>query len=189
MKKILILTTSLIISLQGFAQTTSLETLKSENNKLKSLNQSLQEEVTGLKKQNDYFRETLKILETKIKTVSDAKIDCTLLSCEGDSKNQSIKAQFLLTNHDVKKNLLFSPDRYAEAIDLQGNAIKPDNINSGPVKYSADILTDTPLKITVEFSAVLPSVALLKMLSLNCSTTNDFKKVNFLFNDISVNWK
>ncbi|RDC55109.1 hypothetical protein DU508_18330 [Pedobacter chinensis] len=186
MKKFLFL---LLLSGQiGFAQT-NLQALKEENNKLKSQNQTLQDELTTLKKQNDYFRETLKIFEEKIKTISNSKIDCTMLSCEGNKQDQTVKLQFLLTNNDIKKNLLFSPDSYGKAIDLQGNTLKANNIIFGPNKYAADLETDIPTKLTIVFPGILPSTALLKMIELKCTTTNDFKNLNFVFKDISIIWK
>jgi len=188
MKKLFLLPL-LLLGHIGFAQTTNLQALKDENNKLKSQNQTLQDELIAVKKQNDYFRETLKIFEAKIKTISNSKINCTMLSCEGNSQDQSVKIQFLLTNNDVKKNLLFLPDNYANTIDLQGNTLKASDIILGPQKYATDLETDIPTKLTIVFRGILPSTALLKMIDLKCTTTNDSKNLNFVFKDISIIWK
>lgn len=157
---------------------------------LKIQYQNLQDQLNVAIKQNDYFRETLKIFETKLKVVSNSKIDFNLLSCEGNIQDQTVTIQLLLINHDVNKNIMFTPDNDAiKAIDLQGNAYNYKTIKFSDQSWGTQLNTEVPTKLKITLSGVLQSIMLLKMIDLKCTINNVFPQSEIIFKDITIVWK
>lgn len=153
-------------------------------------NKKLKQEIEALKHDNDYFRKTLDIFTSSLKTTSSDNIDFQLIKCTGSKANQTVTLEFLLTNKDVNKDIQFSPDKYAKGIDLQGNAYGIGNIKIGTEVYRTEIIKDVPLKFTFQFKEVDPSVAIFKLISVEYFTSlSNYKNIRVTYKDVPVAWK
>jgi hypothetical protein len=192
--KILITVILIFSVLKGFSQTESAETLRAQIKKLNSSALSLKAENNVIKDslkialdQNIYFRETLKIFEAKTQTVTADNLDFKLTSSKRKVGTTSVILEFLVINRDVNKSILFTPGRFADIIDLQGNGYNPSDINVGSNKYSSPLFKDVPLKLTITISGIDTSVKFLKLVSLQFSTPpTNYKKTEATFKDISI---
>lgn len=137
-----------------------------------------------LKKENDYLKKALSIT-TPIKAASGPKVDFNLLKCEGDSKQQKLTMVFTIVNHDANKHFFFDK---ANVVDIEGNqyTINSATVSSKNIPYT--VYTDTPVKTTIDFSQVLPSVKMLKLVSVDYGL-GDQVNLALEFKDIPVTWK
>ncbi|WP_295120821.1 hypothetical protein [uncultured Chitinophaga sp.] len=153
-------------------------------------NKKLQQEIETLKHDNDYFRKTLAIFQSSLKTESIDSMDFQLLSCIGSKVEKNVKLEFLITNKETDKSINFSPDSYARGVDLQGNAYKPSGSKIGTDVYASTINKDVPLKFVFQFKDVEPSVAVFKLISVKYYLPSaNYKNGELQFKDISVVWK
>lgn len=147
------------------------------------------EEITKLKQENEYLRKSLNIEEASLKQATSDSFSFNLIRCTGNKAEQQIDLEILITNHSNNRQIQFSPDKYARAIDVQGNVYTPDNIKIGAEKYASDIYQDVPLKLSFSFIKLDPSVALLKLISLKYFIPGRYEEKEILFKDIPVTWK
>ncbi|GEM_PF-1301020 len=188
-------TAILILSaVQAFSQTGSSEALRTQVNKLnntiatlKGENKVIKDSLASIISQNQYFRETLKIYESKSQTASANDLDVSLISCKAQTGNNTVVLEFLVTNRGTEKTILFTPTKFGTAVDLQGNGYRPSDIKIGAAKYSSTVYKDVPLKLTITISRIDPAVKLLKLVNIEFSTPQDsYKKASLVFKDISI---
>jgi hypothetical protein len=134
-----------------------------------------------LKKENEYLKKALGIL-SPIKTVTVNKVDFIISKCEGNIKEQTIELSLILTNHAANNEISF---RKAIAVDIEANEYETYKINVGSSSSSNKIYTDVPVKTIIKFEKVLPSVKLLKIISIEFLGNNG----GFEYKDIPVTWK
>jgi hypothetical protein len=134
-----------------------------------------------LKKENEYLKKALGIL-SPIKTVTANKIDFTISRCEGNIKEQTIDLTLILTNHAANTDISF---RRAVAVDIEANEYETYKINIGSSGSNNKIYTDVPVKTIIKFEKVLPSVKMLKIISIEFTGSNG----GFEYKDIPVTWK
>lgn len=134
-----------------------------------------------LKKENEYLKKALDIL-TPIKIVTVSKVDFSIAKCEGNIKEQTIDLTLILTNHAANNDISF---RRAVAVDIEANEYATYEINVGSGGASNKIYTDVPVKTMIKFKKVLPSVKLLKIISIEFTGSNG----GFEYKDIPVTWK
>ena len=138
-----------------------------------------------LKKENDYLKKALNIT-TPVKTASGTKIDFNLLKCDGNTKEQTITLTLTVVNHDANKNLQFSN---ANAVDVEANQYKTYTIDLGGSGVRNTIYTETPVKTIIRFTKILPSVKILKLISVVYYPDNPGPDLAAEFKDIPVVWK
>jgi len=184
----------ILFATQAFSQMESAEVLRAEVKKLngtivtlKSENKAIKDSLISITNQNLYFRETLNIFESKIKTETANNLDFSLTSCKAQKGDNSVVLEFLVTNRGVDKSILFTPNNFRTAVDLQGNGYKASDIKIGEAKYSSTVYKDVPLKLTITLGGVDPAVKLLKLVSIQFSTPPDsYKRATLVFKDISI---
>lgn len=138
-----------------------------------------------LKKENEYLKKALKVT-TPVKTVTSGKIDFNLIKCEGNTKDQTVTLTLTLVNHDANKEFQFST---AKAIDLEANEYETYNMTIGSAQTRNKIYTDTPVKVTIKFTKVLPSVKLFKLIPVEYyDDEQPGRKVGFEYKDINITW-
>ncbi|GAB3417363.1 hypothetical protein [Niabella aquatica] len=147
------------------------------------------EELSKLKQENEYLMKSLNIKLAPLKQATSDSFSFSLIRCTGNKTKQQVDLEILVTNHSQNRQIQFSPDKYARAIDVQGNAYTPDNIKIGAEKYASDIYQDVPLKLSFSFPKVDPSVALLKLISMKYFVPGHYVNKEVLFKDIPVTWK
>ena len=164
-----------------------IKTLNSTILSLKGENKVLKDSVKSLSDQNHYFRETLKIQESKLQTATAGNFDFNLMSCKAQPGNNAVILEFLIVNHGAHGTVQFIPGRYADIIDLQGNAYKPSNIKIGSEKYASTVFKEVPLKLTITVNGIDPAVKLLKLVNLEFSNPpTNYKKQAVVFKDITI---
>ena len=151
---------------------------------LTAANLMAQPNCEEVKKENEYLKKALNI-SIPIKTASGPKADFNLLKCEGDSKQQKVTLVFTITNHDANK--YFSIDK-ANIIDVEANQYKTNSINIGSGGTINTVYTETPVKATMVFSEILPSVKILKLVNIPYACGNEVN-LSIEFRDIPVSWK
>lgn len=140
-----------------------------------------------VRKENEYLRKMLNIIQTEIsQTVDNTEI--RLIRASGDSKAQTIRVEFILINIKANKRIYLNKPR---AIDLEGNAY---NTNYGPFEIgtsdgNAIINTNVPTKAAVVFKKVLPDVKILKSVDFQYSSEDTQGEANVMFNDVKITWK
>ncbi|OQP64635.1 hypothetical protein [Niastella populi] len=149
-----------------------------------TINLLAQTSCDDLKKENEYLKKALSIT-TPVKTVSGPNVDFNLIKCEGDSKQQKLTVVFTVLNHDANK--YFFMDK-ADAIDVEANQYHTTSTLIGSRSVSNTIYTETPVKASIEFSKILPSVKMLKLVSIPYALGNQVN-LAFEFRDIPVTWK
>jgi hypothetical protein len=137
-----------------------------------------------VKKENEYLKKALNITNP-IKTASGPKADFNLLKCEGDSKQQKLTLVFTVINHDANK--YFSIDK-ANAVDVEANQYKTNSIQIGSASIINTVYTETPVKTTIIFSEILPSVKMLKIVNIPYACGNEVN-LAIEFRDIPIIWK
>lgn len=173
---IVLLTNASVVFSQAKKTTTcqnDLTTCKTENEKLKQ--------------ENDYLKKSLNVL-TPLKSLTQDEVEFKITKCEGNIKEQTIIITFYLTNH--KANSSFRMDD-AQTIDVQGKDFNTYEISLGNKGNSNNLYTDTPLESKIKFYKVLPSIKILKLLSVNQSpySLGILKTGNFEFRDLEITWK
>ncbi|GGC61038.1 hypothetical protein GCM10011387_13320 [Pedobacter quisquiliarum] len=154
---------------------------------LKGENKVLKDSVKCLSDQNHYFRVTLKIQESKLQTATAGNFEFNLMSCKAQPGNNAVIPEFLIVNHGADGTVQFIPGRYADIIDLQGNAYKPSDIKIGAEKYASTVFKEVPLKLTITVNGIDPAVKLLKLVNLEFSNPpTNYKKQAVVFNDITI---
>ena len=136
------------------------------------------------KKENEYLKKALKIT-TPVKNASGSKIDFNLLKCEGNSKDQTVTLVLTVVNHDANKEFQFAN---ASAIDVEANEYRTYKINLGSAETRNTIYTDTPVKTTIQFSKILPSAKILKLISVGYYSDTPGRTLAIEFRDIPVTW-
>ena len=179
---------------KGFSQAENAVTLRNQVDKLNSVivllkdkNKSTKDSLASVLNQNLYLRESLNIFESEKQVVIADKVEFSLLSCKSNKGTNSVTLEFLIVNKDVNKTIQFTPVRFGNAIDLQGNAYKPSDIKIGTEKYASTLFKDVPLKLTITFSGIDTSVKLLKLVNLQFFTPpTKFKQTDVIFKDITI---
>lgn len=190
------LLTALLLSsaFTGFSQAPDAGALQAQINNLngtilslKGENKVLKDSVKSLSDQNHYFRETLKIQESKLQTATAGNFGFNLMSCKAQPGNNAVILEFLIVNHGADGTVQFIPGRYADIIDLQGNAYKPSDIKIGAEKYASTVFKEVPLKLTITVNGIDPAVKLLKLVNLEFSNPpTNYKKQAVVFKDITI---
>ncbi len=164
-----------------------IKTLNSTILSLKGENKVLKDSMKSVSDQNHYFRETLKIHESKLQTATAGSFDFNLMSCKAQAGNNAVILEFLIVNHGADGTVQFIPDEYADIIDLQGNAYKASDIKIGAEKYASTVFKEVPLKLTITVNGIDPAVKLLKLVNLEFSNPpTNYKKQAVVFKDITI---
>ncbi|MCM5528021.1 hypothetical protein [Parasegetibacter sp. NRK P23] len=134
-----------------------------------------------LLQENEYLRKTLKIL-APVKSANFENIDFSILTCEGNIKEQTIRLTLLITNRAANTEISF---RKSNVVDIQGNEFESSGINIGSGGFRGKVYTDTPVKAVFEFRKILPATKLLKLIAIEFTGN----KGGFEFKDIPVTWR
>ncbi|WP_343699894.1 hypothetical protein [Chitinophaga sp.] len=137
-----------------------------------------------LKKENEYLKKALNIT-TPIKTVTTANIDFNILKVEGNTKDQTVTVSMTFVNHDANEAIQYYN---TQAIDVEGNEYKGSNHSIGSEGSRNTLFTDTPVKSTITFKKVLPSVKIMKLIHLHL-LYNKPPNVKLEFRDLPITWK
>ncbi|MBC9912759.1 hypothetical protein [Chitinophaga varians] len=138
-----------------------------------------------LKKENESLKKALQIT-TPIKTITSSKIDFNLIKCEGNTKEQTVDVMLTLVNHDANQEFQFEE---AKAIDIEANEYKTFNISIGSGSSRNKIYTDTPVKVVIKFTKVLPSVKIFKLIPISYFHDAPGRSVDIEYKDITISWK
>jgi hypothetical protein len=138
----------------------------------------------ALKKENEYLKKTLQI-NTPTKTVSAVSIDFNVIKVEGNTKDQTVTLVMTFVNHNANEEIQYYE---AKAIDIEGNEYKDSNRSIGNEQSRNTLYTDTPIKSTITFSKVLPSVKMLKLVPIHF-LYNKPLDVKIEFKDLPITWK
>ena len=193
MKK-LITTILLSSAFQAFSQgpnadalQTQIKTLNSTIVSLKGENKVFKDSLKSVSDQNHYFRQTLKILESKLQTATSGNFDFNLMRCKSQPGNNSVILEFLIVNRGADGTVQFTPNNFASIIDLQGNAYKTSDIRIGTEKYASTVFKDVPLKLTITVTGIDQSVKMLKLVNLQFfNPPTSYKKQAVTFKDITI---
>lgn len=145
---------------------------------------SAQSNCDELKKENAYLKKTLQIT-TPTKTASAANIDFNIIKVEGSTKDQTITLVMTFLNHNANEGIQYYDTK---AIDVEGNEYKGSNHSIGSSGTRNTLYTDTPVKSTVTFTKVLPSVKIIKLVHIHF-LYNKPLDLEIEFKDLSVTWK
>lgn len=137
-----------------------------------------------LKKENESLKKALQIT-TPIKTVSAVNIDFNIIKVEGNTKDQTVTLVMTFVNHNANEAIQYSETR---AIDVEGNEYKGSNHSIGSAGIRNTLYTDTPVKSTITFSKVLPSVKIIKLVHVHFLYSKPFN-VEIEFKDLPITWK
>lgn len=137
-----------------------------------------------IKKENEYLKNALKIA-TPIKTATAANIDFNIIKVEGNTKDQTVTLVMTFVNHNANEAIQYYDTR---AIDVEGNEYKGSEHSIGSEGTRNTLYTDTPMKSTVTFTKVLPSVKILKLVPINF-LYNKPLNVDIEFKDLPITWK
>jgi hypothetical protein len=145
---------------------------------------SAQSNCDELKKENEYLKNTLKI-STPTKTVSAVNIDFNIIKVEGNTKDQTVTLVMTFVNHNANEAIQYYG---TQAIDVEGNEYKGSNHSIGSERSRNTLYTDTPVKATITFSKVLPSVKMFKLVPIHF-LYNKPLDVKIEFKDLPITWK
>lgn len=137
-----------------------------------------------IKKENEYLKKALHIT-TPIKNASTANIDFNVIKVEGNTKDQTVTLVMTFVNHNANEAIQYYESR---AIDAEGNEYKGTKHSIGSEGGRNTLYTDTPIKSTITFTKVLPSVKILKLVPINF-LYNKPLHVDIEFRDLPVTWK
>lgn len=137
-----------------------------------------------LKKENEYLKKALQIT-TPTKTASAANIDFNIIKVEGSTKDQTITLVMTFVNHNANEAIQYYD---TQAIDVEGNEYKGSNHSIGSEGTRNTLYTDTPVKSTVTFTKVLPSVKIIKLVHIHF-LYNKPLHMEIEFKDLPVTWK
>lgn len=139
-----------------------------------------------LKKENEYLRNALNILKP-VQSATSSKVELSLIKCEGNSVDQTVTLWLTATNKEANKDFQFSQ---SEVIDVEGNSLKSYDIVMGSSGIRGTLYTDVPVKVSVTFKKVLPSVKILKLINLeHYNPQQAGRTLSFQFKDININWE
>ena len=143
-----------------------------------------------IKKENEYLKKMLKITETDSKQTIDFT-EIKLLKAIGDSKNQTVTIELLLTNKKANKWVRLNNPK---VIDLEGNTYLGYEMLSGGFKIGTlsnneTINTNVPVKAIAVFKKILPEVKIMNALEFEYSSEDHSDIINVQFNSIKINWK
>jgi uncharacterized protein YcfL len=139
-----------------------------------------------VKKENEYLKKALKMLEPeKSQTVDNTEI--RLIKCTGDAKAQTITLEFILINKQANKKVTL---REISGIDIEGNQYDTNSemFKIGKDNYSSIINTDVPVKAGATLKKTLPAVKFLKLFKFEYRAETS-RPVDVEFRDIKVDWK
>jgi hypothetical protein len=139
-----------------------------------------------IKKENEYLRKALKVT-TPVKTVTSTKIDFNILTCTGNTKEQTVQLILTLVNHDVSRDISFSE---ITAVDIEANEYKTYRIKIGSGGSNNKVYTDVPIKTIITFKEVLPGIKLLKLIAIPYYDSKaSGGKAEFEYKDIPITWQ
>lgn len=201
-KNILFTITFCLVTSFAFSQTNNCDQLKKDLadssqklTKIEAVNNQLLDSMVNLKKENDYFRESLHIL-TPIKSALTHQVKINILSCIGNKQDQTITLLLTFVNGDVNKTIQFQNSGFGKgkqlAVDVQGNSYNTDNVQCGQSKYSSEILTNVPVKATVIFEGIPSSVLMLKVVKFYMILSDNHSvpaTIEPQFSDLAVKWE
>lgn len=145
-----------------------------------------QNNCTEVAKENEYLRQSLKIL-TPVKSANAVKVDFGLVSVKGSTKDQTVEVVLTLVNKDAHKYFQFVE---AKMIDVQGNEYQSYDINIGSERSRNKIFTDVPVKSTIVFKKILPSTKIIKLLNFEFFDPEKVgNKMSIDMSDIDITWR
>lgn len=152
----------------------------------------------ALKKENDSLKKALGLNEP-MTSFNHNDIEYNVLKVYGDKKTQNVSVEIMVTNKIENRNF--------EMMNMMGTSIKITTLTGdvlfsnemyvpGVSAYAASTIihTDVPLKMTFNFSPLLPSNEYIKLFYLTYKLRNlqDYKKDSteeIEFKDLKINWK
>lgn len=143
-----------------------------------------QSNCDDVKKENEYLKKALHI-SPPTKTVTTANIDFNIIKLEGNTKDQSVTLHMTFVNHNANEAIQYYEIR---AIDVEGNEYKGENRSIGSSGSRNTLYTDTPVKSTVTFHKVLPSVKMMKLIHIEFLYEKP-SNVEIEFKDLPITWK
>ena len=170
------------------------ENLKIENQKLNTaisktekIVVSQTETITKLDKDIHYYKETLKLLNSKISTKTK-EVTFKITAAKGDSNTAEVLVEGLMINNG---GLRFMQTARAEAFDIKGNSLKPGALLIGPTRRVDKLFNDVPTKFTVVLKNVSEETPMIKslMVEFYSKRNGPQEKVMPSFKNIPVIWE
>ncbi|WP_340158333.1 hypothetical protein [uncultured Maribacter sp.] len=183
----------LLLLVNGYSQSTSTD-CKSEIDNLKeeliskdNIIVSQNEKIDKLEKDVAYFKETLKLISSKIST-NDNDVSFKINSVVGNSNSGVVKITGILINKGAVRPV---QGQKAYATDPQGNGIMSYKLKIGGLTRVDKVLKDVPTKFTIEFEQIVEGTPMLASLIIDYYTRDGYKKDNLgaTFKNLNIIWE
>lgn len=138
-----------------------------------------------IKKENDYLKKALQIT-TPVKTVTSSKIDFNFLECKGNIKEQTVEIVLTLVSHDANQEFQFEK---TSLIDMEGNEYAYGQVSIGGQGIRNTVRTDIPVRTTILFKKVLPTVKMLKDIPISYYHGDPGHSIEIEFKDMPIKWQ
>ena len=168
----------------AFGQSSECETIKKENNNLKSV-------ITNLNEEIKYFKKVLDINKS-IKEVEKDSILFKVIKAQGDLKNKCVTITVLAETKDKERHI-YSSD--ISLIDIEGNDLK---IDYDKTENQKNLTLNTPVKMNFVFvykngfDDEAPRIAKLVKLKFENSIKGTYtlpQRTDIEFKDLDIIWK
>jgi len=146
----------------------------------------LQNEVSKLEKEIEYYKKTLDLLNSKI-TAQDQNVEFKINSVIGDLNTGKVTIEGIVINNGVLRSL---QGHQANAFDPQGNEIQTFDVIAGADRIK-ELQKDIPAKFKIVFKSTVPNTPILKSLNLKFYSWVELKQadVSVTFRNIPIEWK
>lgn len=138
-----------------------------------------------IKKENEFLKKAMQVT-TPVKTITSSKIDFNFIKCEGNIKEQVVSVILTLVDHDVNQEFQFNR---IKAIDIEANEYPEESVLIGSTTSRNKIYTDTPIKVVIKFTKVLPSIKMIKLIPISYFYGEPGHSIEIAFRDVAIDWK
>lgn len=170
LKKAITFSSLLLLSSAVFSQT--VDQLKKDNKKLKSEVESKKLEIKDLKTQVEFCNSIDKNKDVIVKSFTDF-YTVKVLKCKGNKGEQSVTIELLISQDKINQS--FRHHGKFIAYDALGNSYELKELKLGITDlwwHSGTVPTNTPVKLFIKFSNVLPGTKTFSSMNLPVATSN-----------------
>lgn len=182
MKKILLVLSLLIFSFNIFSQAKANKT----ESKLDSIIQAKDAEIEKLKKEIEYYKQTLNLFNSKIES-ENKDVTFKINSIVGDTSTGYVTIEGILNNNGVIRSL---QTHQTELIDAQGNTATIYDMSLGDDIRLEKLRKDRPVKFTVTIKTIIEGTPVIKSLTMKFHSSVGFKDdpIEVVFTNLSIDW-
>lgn len=167
--------------------TVQIENLKTKNEKQKIILDTKENEISKLREEIKYYKETLNLINSKIST-KYKDIEFKINSVIGNSNTGKIMVEGIFINNGVLRSIQCYK---AKIFDPQGNGVNSFSVLVGNEKRIDKLYKDIPTKFSVELEQVIEGTPVLKFLMIDFYSKIGYKSddINVVFKNLKIKWE